>query len=101
MSPARTKQTKKTSPPRGAARAEKPIGTVTHYYGGIGVAIVKFTKPVKVNTIVSFRGTTTSFTQLLASLEYDHRPLTNAPKGKEVGVKVNERVREGDSVYLA
>ena len=26
---------------------EKPIGKVTHYYGGIGVAIVKFNKAVK------------------------------------------------------
>jgi len=34
--------------------AGKPIGQVTHFYGGLKVAIVKFKKPVKVGSGVYF-----------------------------------------------
>ena len=78
----------------------KPIGVVTHFYGAIKVAIVRFKKAVKVGTTVNFSGATTNFSQKIVSLQYDHKPLTIAPKGKEIGVKVGKRVREGDEVFL-
>ncbi len=81
------------------ARAEKAIGVVTHYYGGIGVGIVKFKKPVKVGMTLEFRGATTNFTQALTSMQYDHNVIQSAPKGKEVGIKTKKRVREGDEVF--
>ena len=83
------------------AKAARPVGVVTHYYGGIGGAIVKFKKPVAAGTAVRFQGHTTNFEQTIASLEYDHKPVPKAPSGKEVGMKVDERVREGDEVFLA
>jgi len=81
-------------------KEEKPIGAVTHFYGGLGVAIIKFVKPVKAGTTVRFEGHTTNFTQALASMQYDHKEIDAAPKGKEVGVKVDDKVREGDQVFL-
>ncbi|MBI4193088.1 MAG: hypothetical protein HY536_00495 [Candidatus Colwellbacteria bacterium] len=99
----RKRTVKKTPPKRAATKAarapRKPIGKVTHYYTNIGVAIVKFVKPVRTGATVNFKGATTDFTQELVSLQYDHKPLTLAPKGKEVGVKVQERVRDGDHVF--
>lgn len=80
---------------------QKPIGTVTHYYGGLGVAIVKFTKPVETGAHIRFEGATTAFSQTASSLEYDHKPITVAKKGQEVGMKVEGKVREGDHVYAA
>lgn len=77
----------------------KPIGTVTHFYGGIKVAIVKFSKPVRQGSAVGFRGATTDFVQKLESMQYDHKVVRLAPKGKQIGVKVKKRVREGDKVY--
>ena len=77
----------------------KPIGTVTHYYGGIGVAIVKFSKAVAQGTKVNFSGATTNFTQALDSMQFDHKDIASAPKGKEVGIKVEQKVREGDELY--
>lgn len=79
----------------------KPIGAVTHYYGGLGVAIVKFTKPVEIGARVRFEGATTAFSQTISSMQYDHKEITSAPKGKEVGIKVESKVREGDNVYSA
>lgn len=88
----------KEAAPRG--KQEKPIGEVTHYYGGIGVAIVKFNKPVKAGTALRFEGHTTDFIQTVSSMQYDHKEIDPAPKSKEVGIKVNDKVREGDKVFL-
>jgi hypothetical protein len=82
------------------APVSKPVGKVIHFYGGIKVAVIKFSKSVKLGTQVQLKGATTDFSQKLDSMQYDHKPVAMAPKGKEVGVKVKSRVREGDQVYL-
>lgn len=83
-------------PPEG-----KPVGEVTHYYSHLGVAIVKFAKVVSVGVRVRFKGATTDFEESVSSMQYDHKPIDSAKKGQEVGIKVGEKVREGDQVYLA
>jgi hypothetical protein len=86
--------------PAKKAKVEKPVGTVTHFYTAIKVAIVKFKQPVKVGATIAFRGSTTDFKQSIASLQFDHKQIAAAPKNKEVGMKVSKRVREGDEVYI-
>lgn len=81
------------------AKAVKPIGTVTHFYGDIKVAVIKFSKPVAAGTPVRFEGATTKFSQKLDSMQYEHESLSKAPKGKLIGVKVKSRVRAGDKVF--
>jgi hypothetical protein len=83
------------------AKAEKPIGEVTHYYGKIGVAIVKFNKAVPVGTKLAYKGATTDFEDVVESIQYEHAAIQEAPKGKQVGIKVKDKVHEGDSVYPA
>lgn len=78
---------------------EKPIGKITHYYGKIGVAIVKFNREVKVGETVHFKGPHTDFTQQISSMQYDHKDIQSAKKGQEVGIKVDQKIREGDEVY--
>lgn len=80
-------------------KEQKPIGEVTHFYKGVGVAVVKFSKAVKAGETVHFKGATTDFTQELLSMQLDHEEVDKAAKGKEIGVKVDERVREGDKVF--
>jgi len=82
------------------ARTDKPVGEVTHYYGGLGVAIVKFHQDMPEGKNVTFQGVTTDFSQDITSMEFDHKPVTVASRGKEVGIKVKDKVREGDQVYL-
>ncbi len=94
------KKSKKKTPKKRKKRAEKPLGLVTHFYGEIGVAIVKFNKKVPVGAKLLFRGTTTDFEDVVKSMQYDHKPIAAAPKGKQVGIKVKKRVREGDRVHL-
>lgn len=79
----------------------KPIGEVTHYYSNLEVAIVKFNKPVEVGAKVRFKGATTDFEETISSMQYDHKPIDKAKKGQEVGIKVGEKVRQGDKVYPA
>ncbi|MDD5431166.1 MAG: hypothetical protein PHP03_03005 [Candidatus Pacebacteria bacterium] len=81
-------------------RADKPAGVVTHYYGGLEVAIVKFNKPVNVGQKISIIGATTDFSQEVKSMQYDHKDIPTAKSGQEVGIKVKDKVREGDDVYL-
>jgi putative protease len=95
---AKRRTAKKATPKKVAA--PKPVGRVTHFYTEIKVAVVKFSKPVKKGTEVQFKGATTDFSQKLDSMQYDHKAVATAPKGKQVGVKVKKRVREGDQVYL-
>ncbi|MFA4834165.1 MAG: hypothetical protein WC619_04970 [Patescibacteria group bacterium] len=75
------------------------IGTVTHYFGKIGVAVVVLTKELKVGEKIRFSGSKTDFEQEVNSLQMDKQPVAKAGKGESVGLKVNEKVRVGDEVY--
>ncbi len=79
----------------------KPVGVVTHFYGNLSVAIVKFSQPVEVGATVKFKGATTDFEETVSSMQYEHQAIEKAKKGQEVGIKVSGKVREGDEVYLA
>lgn len=79
---------------------EELIGKVTHYYGKIGVAAVKLSKALKAGDRLHFKGATTDFTDEIASLQIGHKVVEEAKKGAEIGLKVKDRVRDGDEVYL-
>lgn len=82
-----------------ATKILKPVGRVTHYYGGIKVAIIKFNKAVKVGAMLHYKGATTDFKKVAASMQFNHKEIKKAPKGKQVGIKVPKKVREGDEVF--
>ena len=76
------------------------IGTVTHYFGKIGVAVLKLAGELKVGDKIRFAGSKTDFEQEVNSLQIDKQPVAKAGKGESIGLKVNEKVRVGDEVYL-
>ncbi|MDD5710594.1 MAG: translation elongation factor-like protein [Candidatus Colwellbacteria bacterium] len=78
---------------------KKPIGEVVHFFNNINVAVIKFNRKVAAGTEVHFSGATTDFKQKLDSMQLDHKEIKEVAKGKEVGVKVKDRVRAGDEVY--
>ncbi len=82
-----------------AVKKVKPIGRVTHFFDKIKVAIVKFEKPMKVGATVVFRGKDQDFEVTIGSMQHDHKPITVAPKGKEVGIKIGKKVKEGFEVF--
>ncbi len=79
--------------------AGKPIGAVIHFFTEISVAIVVFKQNVPAGTVLHFKGATTDFKQPANSMQYDHASVAVAKKGKQIGIKVKKRVREGDKVH--
>ena len=82
-----------------APKKVKPVGTVTHYYAHIKVAIVKFNTKIKAGTELYFKGATTDFKEAAKSMQFDHEPVAAAMPKKQIGIKLKKRVREGDLVY--
>ncbi len=81
------------------SRSLEKVGSVTHYYGRIGVAVVELTAPLRVGDRIAIRGMTTNFEQVVESMEIEHKPVKEAGPGSSIGLKVLDRVREGDIVY--
>lgn len=76
------------------------IGEVVHYFSDIEVAVVKSTEnKLSVGDKVKINGATTDFEQTVDSLQIDKKDVSEIDKGEEAGMKVEERVREGDEVY--
>ena len=79
--------------------AEKKVGEVTHYWGKISVAGIKLTDTLSVGDTIRIRGATTDFEQTVGSMQIEHQNIETATKGQEVGLRVKDRVRRGDTVY--
>lgn len=80
--------------------ADQKIGVVTHYYTDLGVGTVKLEAGLKAGDMVRFKGATTDFTQPIASLQFERQAIETASAGQEVGIKVADKVRDGDEVFL-
>lgn len=78
---------------------EKQIGKITHYYTNIGVGIIELNDTLKVGDSVHIKGTTTDFTQKVESMQIEHEKQEVAKKGDVIGLKIDQQVREGDTVY--
>ena len=77
----------------------KLIGKVTHYFGNIGVAVMKLKDKLKIGDEIRITGGEIDFTQKVESMEVDHKKVKEAKKGNEVGMKVSQKAREGYQVY--
>jgi len=83
-----------------AERKEAEVGEVTHYFGKIGVAVVKATKSaIKKGDTLHFVGGSADFDETVDSMQVDHADVDEIAKGKEGGIKVSEKVHEGNKVY--
>jgi putative protease len=82
-----------------ADQEKKLVGKITHYYGKIGVAVVELSDELSVGDTISIEGNVTNFQQTVDSMEIEHQQIKTAKAGDAIGLKVKEKVREGDSVY--
>ena len=78
----------------------KHVGKVTHFFDKVGVAVVELTNDLKVGDIITLKGASTEFDQLVDSMQVEHEPIEKAKKGQAIGIKVKERVRPNDMVYI-
>jgi len=83
-------------------KKEELIGKITHYFDKIGVGVVEIEKgKLEVGDTIHIKGATTDFEQEVESMQIEHEQVSKAKKGDAIGLKVKERVREGDEVYKA
>jgi putative protease len=80
--------------------ADKKIGIITHFFDKISVGIIKLDGKLKVGDKIRIEGGKTSFEQEVAEIQLEHASIPEGKKGQEVGIKVNEKVREGNKVFL-
>jgi len=81
-------------------KKDKKIGKITHYFSDIKVAVIKLSAPLKIgDKIKVVGGEKTDFKQSIKSMQIDHEKVKLAKKGKSVGIKIDEKVREGYNVY--
>jgi putative protease len=77
----------------------KLIGKITHYFSKIGVAVIELSDTLKVSDTIRIVGGQTDFNQQVESMEIEHKKVKEAKKGDSVGLKVEQKVREGYKVY--
>mgnify|MGYP001773475343 CR=1 FL=1 len=77
----------------------KLVGKVAHFYPKISVAVIEVLDEIKVGDKIAIKGKTTNFEQIVESMQIEHKQVEKASKGDSVGLKVIERVREGDEVF--
>ena len=81
--------------------ADKAIGVVTHYFGQPGVAVVKLNKGSSLNKgdKVQIKGHSVDFTQSVASLQVEHQEVESVKAGDDFGLKVDQKVHDGDQLF--
>jgi len=78
---------------------EKEIGVVTHYFGKISVGIVQLKDTLKIGDTIHIKGAHDDFTQVVESMQIEHKPVEEAGEGDLVGIKVTQRVHPNDKVF--
>ncbi len=93
-------------PPRVVPPVEEPasneeaVGTITHYYSHLSVAVAQINKgTLRTGDTIHIKGHTTDITQTVDSMEFEHHHVEQAAAGQSVGIKVIDHVREHDIVY--
>ena len=76
------------------------VGQVIDYFVKPVVAGVKLDGLLSVGNSVHIIGSTTNLLFLVESIQIDNINVTEAVKGDLIGLKVPDRVRRGDKVYL-
>jgi putative protease len=80
--------------------AEKKVGEVVKFFAKPSVAAIKIMDgEVKIGDTIKIVGHTTDLTNVLESMEIDNKKVEKAVAGDFIGIKVSDRVRQGDEVF--
>lgn len=80
---------------------ETKVGVIVKFFAKPSVAAIELTDgSIKVGDTIHVHGHSTDFQQQIDSMQIEHASVTVAEKGASIGIKVKERVREHDVVYL-
>ena len=80
--------------------AEEQVAVIVKFFAKPSVAALEVTNgTITKGDLLKYKGHTTDFTEEISSMEIDNQSVDEVKAGDLVGVKVKERVREGDKVY--
>jgi len=77
---------------------EVKVGTVSHVFKKIGVAVLDLSEPLQAGDTIHITGQQTDLTQKVESMQVEHQNVQRAEGGQCVGLKVSGEVREHDLV---
>jgi translation initiation factor IF-2 len=78
---------------------ETEIGKVMDFFSRPVVAGIDMSANLKVGDKIHIKGHTTDLEMTVTSMQINNKDVTEAGKGQSVGIKVPDRVRQGDTVY--
>jgi len=78
---------------------ETEVGKVVHYYDKVGVAIVELSEKLAVGDTVKLKRGEDEFEQEVTSMQLEHESVESAKKGDAVGIKVDQKTKEGAVVF--
>ena len=77
----------------------KSVGKITHFFPKISVAVIKADEVLKKGDKLSIEGHDNTVEMTLESMQIEHKDVEEAGKGQSVGMRVTDKVREGDQVF--
>jgi len=80
--------------------AEILIGTVSDFFARPMVAGLELSSPLKIGDTIHIKGHTTDITMTVDSMQIDNANVTAANAGAAVGIKLPDRARKGDPVFI-
>ncbi len=79
---------------------EKEIGEISTYFTHVEVAAIKLSGKLKIGDKIHIKGHTTDFEQKVESMQIEKKKVAQAKKGDHIGIKVKEKVRPHDKIFL-
>lgn len=79
---------------------EVRVGRISHYWDHIHVAGLELSGRLKVGDVIHIKGHTTDFQTTVESIQIEHNQVDEANAGDSVGIKVPDKVREHDEVFV-
>ena len=81
--------------------AEQLIGIVSNYFSNISVVAFEITNgKLKVGDQIHLKGHSTDFSIKVESMQSEMNTIDLAQKGDDIGIKVDQKARSGDKIYL-
>ena len=80
--------------------SEEIIGKVSDFFAKPVVAGIELTGALKVGDKIKIKGHTTDLEMTISSMQVNNASVTQANPGDSIGIKVPDKVRKGDHVYI-
>jgi len=78
---------------------EVEVGHITDFFAKPVVAGIELSSPLKTGDKIHIKGNTTDMELIVESMQIDRVDIAEGKLGDLVGIKVTDRVRQGDKVY--